>query len=201
MLKTEMLKTGLRQNLLRSRMALSPKLYQEYSDRLCLHLQNFFLNNLAPGQTVLAYQPHRQEPDLRQLFRQLNYQWGLPRCLPQRQLAWHLWQPGEPLVNNSYGLAEPLAIAPPIDPVSIAAGVSGAIGALLIPMVGFDAQGYRLGYGGGYFDRLLANPDWQQVLTIGIAFNLALVPKIPIDPWDLPLHRIFTESGMVVDLV
>jgi 5-formyltetrahydrofolate cyclo-ligase len=188
-----MLKAKLRQDLLRSRMALSPELYQEYSDRLCIHLQEFLQDNLAPGQIVLAYQPHRQEPDLRRIFAQLNYQWGFPRCLPQRQLAWHLWQPGEPLVNNSFGLAEPLAIMPQIDPISIAA--------LLIPMVGFNAQGYRLGYGGGYFDRLLASPDWQQVLTIGIAFDLALVPKIPIDPWDLPLHRIFTESGMVVDLV
>jgi 5-formyltetrahydrofolate cyclo-ligase len=188
-----MIKAELRQELLRSRMALSPELYQEYSDRLCGHLQKFLLNHVIPGQTILAYQPHRQEPDLQRLFAHSDYQWGLPRCLPQRQLAWHLWQPGEPLVNNFYGLAEPLAEANPINPAAIAA--------LLIPMVGFDAKGYRLGYGGGYFDRLLASSEWQQVLTIGIAFDLALVPKIPIDSWDLPLHKIFTESGMVVDLV
>jgi 5-formyltetrahydrofolate cyclo-ligase len=96
-------------------------------------------------------------------------------------------------VKNSYGLAEPLATADALDPAAIAA--------LLIPMVGFDARGYRLGYGGGYFDRLLASSEWQRVLTIGIAFDLALVPNIPIDPWDLPLSRIFTESGMVVNLV
>jgi 5-formyltetrahydrofolate cyclo-ligase len=186
-------KPGLRKDLLRSRMALSPELYQEYSDRLCGHLQKFLQNHVLPGQTILAYQPHRQEPDLRLLFAQPDYQWGLPRCLPQRQLAWHLWQPREPLVNNSYGLAEPLVTANLINPA--------VAKVLLIPMVGFDAQGYRLGYGGGYFDRLLASSEWQQVLTIGIAFDLALVPKIPIDPWDQPLHKIFTESGMVVDLV
>jgi 5-formyltetrahydrofolate cyclo-ligase len=192
-----MVKAELRQNLLRSRMALSPQLYQEYSDRLCEHLQEFLLAHVFLGQTILAYQPHRQEPDLRRLFAQsINqsaYQWGLPRCLPQRQLAWHLWQPGEPLEHNSYGLAEPLATANPINLATTAA--------LLIPMVGFDAEGYRLGYGGGYFDRLLASCEWQRVLKIGIAFDLALVPKIPIDSWDVPLHRIFTESGMVVDLV
>jgi 5-formyltetrahydrofolate cyclo-ligase len=192
-----MVKAELRQNLLRSRMALSSELYQEYSDRLCEHLQKFLLDRVLPGQTILAYQPHRQEPDLSSLLAQPNYQsnyrWGLPRCLPQRQLAWHLWQPGEPLVKNSYGLAEPLATADALDPAAIAA--------LLIPMVGFDARGYRLGYGGGYFDRLLASSEWQRVLTIGIAFDLALVPNIPIDPWDLPLSRIFTESGMVVNLV
>ncbi len=192
-----MLKAELRQDLLRSRIALSRKLYQEYSDQLCGHLQEFLLDYVLPGQTILAYQPYRQEPDLGSLFDQSLYQWGLPRCLPQRQLAWHLWRPGEPLINNSYGLAEPLATATPINLSSLTGGIT----VLLIPMVGFDAQGYRLGYGGGYFDRLLASPDWQQVLTIGIAFDLALVPKISIDPWDLPVHKIFTESGMVVDLV
>ncbi len=186
-------KADLRQDLLRSRMAIPSELYQEYSDRLCGHLQNFLLDQVRPDQTILAYQPHRQEPDLGKLFAQSKYQWGLSRCLPQRQLAWHLWRPGEPLVRNSYGLAEPVATATPID--------LAATAALLIPMVGFDAQGYRLGYGGGYFDRLLANPAWQQVLKIGIAFDVALVPKIPIDPWDLPLHKIFTESGMILDLV
>jgi 5-formyltetrahydrofolate cyclo-ligase len=186
-------KAELRQELLRSRMNLSPELYQEYSDQLCGHLQKFLLAHVLPGQTILAYQPHRLEPDLQRLFTRSDYQWGLPRCLPQRQLAWHLWRPGETLVRNSYGLAEPLATANPINLAETAA--------LLIPMVGFDAEGYRLGYGGGYFDRLLASSEWQQVLKIGIAFDLALVPKIPIDSWDLPLQRIFTESGMVVDLV
>ncbi len=175
-------------------MALSSQLYQEYSGQLCAHLREFLVAKVMPGQTILAYWPHRQEPDLGRLFDLPDYRWGLPRCLPQRKLAWHLWQPGEPLQNNAYGLAEPLATATSVDRVK-------DIGAVLIPMVGFDRQGYRLGYGGGYFDRLLASSEWQQVLTIGIALDLALVPNVPIDSWDLPLRRIFTESGMVVDLV
>jgi 5-formyltetrahydrofolate cyclo-ligase len=189
-----MTKAELRQELLRSRMAIPPALYQEYSDRLYGHLQKFLLDYIPPGQTILAYQPHSQEPDLGKLFQQHNYyQWGLPRCRPQRQLVWHLWQPEEPLIRNAYGLAEPLSTATPINLAETAA--------MLIPMVGFDRAGYRLGYGGGYFDRLLADSAWQRVLTIGVAFDLASVPKIPTNPWDRPLHKIFTESGMVVDLV
>jgi 5-formyltetrahydrofolate cyclo-ligase len=188
-----MIKAELRQNLLRSRMALSPELYQEYSDRLCEHLNFFLSDHFLPGQMILAYQPHRQEPDLGRLITSSGYQWGLPRCLPHKKLAWHRWQPGETLLNNAYGLAQPLPTAPAIEQ-------GENIGALLMPMLGFDRQGYRLGYGGGYFDRLLASPEWQQVLTIGIAFDLALVSKIPIDPWDLPVQKIFTESGLVVDL-
>ncbi len=186
-------KAGLRQELLRARMALATDLHQEYSDRLCEHLANFLVDRVKIGQTVLAYQPHRQEADLSKLWQQSGYEWGLPRCLPDRQLAWHHWQPTEPLAINSYNLAEPLTSAPLVDINSVAV--------LLIPVVGFDLRGYRLGYGGGYFDRLLANPLWAKVLTIGVAFDQALVAKIPTDSWDLPLQRIFTESGMVVNLV
>jgi 5-formyltetrahydrofolate cyclo-ligase len=176
-------------------MAVPVELYRDCSDRLCVHLQEFLQDQLTVGQTVLAYQPHRQEPDLQGLFARADYRWALPRCLPHRQLAWHLWQPDEALVTNSYGLAEPLATATSVEPID-----AGSIGALLIPMVGFDVDGYRLGYGGGYFDRLLASAGWDKILKIGIAFDLAMVPKIPIDPWDLPLPRICTQSGMVVDL-
>jgi 5-formyltetrahydrofolate cyclo-ligase len=186
-------KAILRRELLRSRMALAPDLYRKYSDRLCTHLQEFLTEQVTPGQTILAYQPHRQEPDLRNLWENVSYRWGLPRCLPDRQLAWHYWQPSDQLAVNAYGLAEPLATASLVDLDSISV--------LLIPVVGFDVRGYRLGYGGGYFDRLLASPGWEKVMRIGIAFDQALIPAIPTDPWDLALHRIFTESGMVVYLV
>jgi 5-formyltetrahydrofolate cyclo-ligase len=186
-------KAILRRELLRSRMALAPDLYREYSDRLCTHLHEFLVEQIKPGQTILAYRPHRQEPDLSNLWEHSSYCWGLPRCLPDRQLAWHYWQPLDPLAVNAYGLAEPLATASLVDLDSIAA--------LLIPAVGFDIRGYRLGYGGGYFDRLLASPGWEKVMKIGVAFDQALITTIPTDPWDLPLHRIFTESGMVVYLV
>jgi 5-formyltetrahydrofolate cyclo-ligase len=174
-------------------MSLSADLHRQYSEQLCEHVQSFLANHATSGQTVLAYQAHRQEPDLTKLFSQDGYLWALPRCLPDRQLAWHYWQPTDQLAINSYGLSEPLATAPPVDLDSIAL--------LLIPVLGFDRQGYRLGYGGGYFDRLLANPQWQRVVRIGVAFDQALVPNIPIDPWDIPLQGICTESGMVVNLV
>jgi 5-formyltetrahydrofolate cyclo-ligase len=177
---------------MRSRMALPPALYQKYSDRLCGHLQNFLAPQITSDQTVLAYQPHRQEPDLSKLFNSSSYSWGLPRCLPNRQLAWHCWRPGEQLAISAYGLAEPLAVSHLVAFDSIAV--------LLIPALGFDLQGYRLGYGGGYFDRLLSSPGWARVLTIGVAFDQALIAQIPTDPWDLPLQRICTESGMVVNL-
>jgi hypothetical protein len=67
--------------------------------------------------------------------------------------------------------------------------------ALLIPPVGFDSQGYRLGYGGGYFDRTLAAMI-PQPLKIGLAFELSRIPTIHPQPHDVPMDFIVTEVGI-----
>jgi 5-formyltetrahydrofolate cyclo-ligase len=68
---------------------------------------------------------------------------------------------------------------------------------MLVPAVALDRQGYRLGYGGGYYDRLRANPLWGNIPTIGIAFDFAYIEALPIDPWDLQLDAVCTELGYI----
>ncbi len=190
-------KKTIRQQLLTERQNLSSSLHRQLSHRICQHLEDFLEHNLSSHQTVLAYWPYRQEPDLSPLLRLSKYRWGLPRCLPDhatdagidRQLAWHSWQSGEQLITNRYGLMEPAATLPVVD--------FAQVGAILIPAVAINQQGYRLGYGGGYFDRLLNQPNWQQVMTIGVVFDFAYVPTLPVDKWDQPLAAICTESGLV----
>ena len=63
-----------------------------------------------------------------------------------------------------------------------------------MPLVGFDAQGYRLGYGGGYFDRTLAALA-RKPLTIGVGFEFARLPTIRPQPHDIPMDFIVTEAG------
>jgi 5-formyltetrahydrofolate cyclo-ligase len=67
--------------------------------------------------------------------------------------------------------------------------------ALLIPPVGFDTQGYRLGYGGGYFDRTLAGMS-PQPLKIGVGFELSRIPTIHPQPHDVPMDFVVTEEGV-----
>ncbi len=66
----------------------------------------------------------------------------------------------------------------------------------LVPGIVWDPRGYRIGFGGGFFDRLLAvaGPD---ALIIGLAFELQLVAHLPADPWDIPVDRIVTESRVI----
>jgi len=187
-------KSRLRRHLCQQRQALSVAVWQQKSRQICEHLRSF--PGFQQAQTILAYFSIRQEPDLMPLITACpDRRWGFPRCLDMpkasrsyRTLIWHRWSPSEPLITGPYGIQTPLPTAPCLAPAEV--------DLLLIPAVACDHHGYRLGYGGGYYDRLLADPDWQAKPTIGLVFDLAYVPTLPIDPWDRPLHAVCTENGV-----
>jgi 5-formyltetrahydrofolate cyclo-ligase len=112
--------------------------------------------------------------------------WGFPRCIDQ-SLSWHVWPTAWPLQSGAYGIIEPHPESPIVSPEQV--------DLILVPCVACDRQGYRLGYGGGFYDRLFANPTWQAKPAIGIAFEFSIVEKLPIDPWDLPLTAICSDTG------
>ena len=105
----------------------------------------------------------------------------------EKDLSWHVWQPSQLLVNGAYGIPEPGAHLPRLEPSNI--------DLMLVPAVAIDRRGYRLGYGGGYYDRLRADRRWREIPTIGIVFDFAYVDELPIDPWDLNLDAVCTELG------
>jgi 5-formyltetrahydrofolate cyclo-ligase len=98
-------------------------------------------------------------------------------------LQFREWYPGAIVVKGVFDLPMP-SETPVVRPK-----------ALFIPPVGFDAQGYRLGYGGGYFDRTLAALT-PHPLKIGVAFDLSRIPTIRPQPHDVPMDFIVTESGI-----
>ena len=177
-------KTELRKSLLQTRKSLSPEAWREKSDRLCNHLQTSSL--FTQAKTILAYFSFRQEPDLSPLFT-IPKKWGFPRCVG-KDLSWHIWQPGDLLHTGAYGILEPLPDAPKID--------QSEVDLILVPAVGCDLRGYRLGYGGGYYDRMFSKAEWESKIAIGIIFEFALRAQLPVDSWDRPLYGICTESGL-----
>ena len=178
-------KSVLRKKILKQRQALSEKEWQTKSNLICSHLISSPL--FIQADTIFAYFSFRQEADLTSLF-SLNKNWAFPRCV-NKSLVWHLWHPGELLIKDKYGIQTPRETAPVI-PASSA-------DLILVPTVACDRKGYRLGYGGGFYDRLLASSIGSTFSTVGIVFNLAYIAQLPIDSWDIKLDFVCTENKII----
>jgi 5-formyltetrahydrofolate cyclo-ligase len=190
---TAFAKKALRKQLLAQRQALTAEDCKFKGDAICLSLAQS--KWVKKAQTILGYWSHRQEPNLSPLWEQYfpDKRWGLPRCV-EKQLVWHQWQPTEAnqLQRGPYGILEPLPTLPVLEP--------SAVDLILVPAVGCDRQGFRLGYGGGFYDRLFSHPAWAKVPTIGIVFEFAYLTELTRDPWDYPLRAVCTEMGIALSL-
>lgn len=182
-----MYKSELRKIYLQKRRSLCLKTWETKSKQICEHLKAS--ESFRSAKTVLSYCSFRQEPDLHDLMTisKISKMWGLPRCV-EKTLAWHVWTP-EGLRSGAFGIQEPAPDSPVLE--------SESVDLILVPCVMCDRRGYRLGYGGGFYDRLLSQPQWQDKATIGVLFDFAVVDELPIDPWDRPLDAICTESGLI----
>jgi 5-formyltetrahydrofolate cyclo-ligase len=107
---------------------------------------------------------------------------------PVRPHLWFCrWQPGEPMRPNRFGIAEPKS------PHRIP---TWSLDWVLLPLVGFDAEGGRLGMGGGFYDRTFAHEQrWpRQPRRLGVAHDCQRVNAIPQEGWDLPLASVITDQ-------
>ena len=144
------------------------------------------LKNVTP---VGGYWPIRSEVDSRPLMEALLDR-GQDVALSQilhPHLSWRLWQPGDVLIKGGFGVREPGPDAPEVFP-----------SALLVPLVAFDRRGGRVGYGKGHFDRAIAALEAKHpVLTIGLAYAVQEIDRVPVEPHDRMLDVIVTESELI----
>jgi 5-formyltetrahydrofolate cyclo-ligase len=140
-----------------------------------------------PGIVLGIYWPFQAEFDPRPLIDWLVEQGSsvaLPAVVDKKgPLEYRAWRPGEPLVDGVWNIPVPqqrTIVVPQ---------------AVLAPLVGFDRQCYRLGYGGGYFDRTLAALS-PRPHAIGVGFELSLIETIYPQPFDIPMDVVVTEADM-----
>lgn len=154
-----------------------------------LKIERFLEETLSalPPQTISAYWPFQAEVDLRGLIDRLRAQgWtaALPLVVKKRSpLEFLRWVSDSEMDEGVYGIPVP-RIRVPVQPDVV-----------VIPLVGFDAQNFRLGYGAGYFDITLAALQ-PRPRTIGIGFELARLETIHPHTADIPLDLIITEAGI-----
>ena len=182
-------RTLLRQEFRQRRQALSASVRQTAVNAINIHLCQ--LGTLQNASIVAAFMALAVEVDVRPWMRAHWARQGqvvLPRIAKAGAMAFYPHSSNSALVTNQYGIDEPTGKHPVLP---------AAIDTLLVPLVAYDIIGTRLGMGGGYYDRFLANtrPDTQ---VIGVAFDCqASSTALPRAEWDIPMHAVVTENGVL----
>ncbi len=112
----------------------------------------------------------------------------LPRARPDGTLGLHRVDNLNQLAASQLGIPEPLATCP--------VGVVGSVNFFLVPGLAFDVEGRRLGYGAGFYDRLLHGAT-TQALLVGYGFAFQVTPEVPVEAHDRNLHAIATPAGLI----
>lgn len=168
------------------REALSPDFRMEASQAICFH----FFDKIAfgPEDAIAGYWRIRDEADCQPILVRLM-DGGQLVVLPvvtsaDEPLQFRVWGADAPLYEAGFGTLAPSDLAPRVEPDVI-----------LMPLLGFDKTGTRLGYGGGYYDRTLAHLDKKPML-VGLAFSAQGLDHIPREAHDIPLDAVVTEKGV-----
>jgi 5-formyltetrahydrofolate cyclo-ligase len=138
------------------------------------------------GKALAGYMPMRTEIDPLPAMAVHQGPVGVPVILgPGQALRFRDWSPGTAMVAGEFGAlipAEGLWVEPEV---------------VVVPLVAFDARGFRLGYGGGFYDRTLEGlRALRPTLAVGFAFDAQELAEVPIEPTDQRLDAVITESGV-----
>ena len=150
---------------------------------------SFLRINKLDTKKIGGYYPSNYEIDdleILDLLARQNYQISLPVVKKNNQMNFYSWSKKDPLKINKFGIPEPISseiVYPDI---------------LLVPLVGYDKNLNRLGYGGGFYDRYIEKIDKiKKVTKIGLAFSYQKIKSVPIDQYDKKLDFIITEKEII----
>lgn len=144
-----------------------------------------------PHSNIACYMPLKGEVSCVTIMQKLITQ-GHVICLPavvarNTPLIFRHYRPGDPLVRGMLGPFEPNSTAREIIP-----------DVLVIPMLGYTRDGYRLGYGSGFYDRTIASMRLlKPIKTIGLAFSTQEIEQLPVEPHDIKMDVIITEKEII----
>ena len=140
----------------------------------------------SPNNRVGLYYPFGDEISTLELMGRLtkkNFIISLPVINNKFEMSFYSWNPSEPLTINKFGILEPLKEKKIIPST------------LIIPMLAFDSNLNRLGYGGGFYDRFIQKLERQNIcVKIGLALSCQKINKVPIDKFDKKMDFIITEK-------
>ncbi len=156
--------------------------------------QEHFLSEFPPrsGMAAAIYKSVRGEMGtdrIREAYLAAGAAVFYPCVVGNGEIAFYPHRDGDGWVTGPYGIPEPPR--PPGCPPR-----TGGFDLVLVPGVAFDRLGHRLGQGLGYYDRFLGRLPGS-VLCVGLAYSDQVVPEVPVEDWDVTLHALVTEEGVI----
>ena len=140
-----------------------------------------FKNKILGG-----YYPYNYEIDIMPLvekFQKLNYSITLPKIGMNSEMNFFQWSTKDPLSINKFGIPEPISNKTKFPDI------------LLVPLLAFDKNFNRIGYGGGFYDRYINRlKKIKKIITIGVAYSFQKIKKIPVEKYDIKLDFVVTEK-------
>jgi len=168
-----------------------PQAGEEAARRLADHGLDFLEPAPAYNSVVSGFYAFGEELDAVPLMLRLmggGHRLALPVMVGKGQpLIFRAWKPGDPMKEAAWGIKEPVDAAPEVSP-----------DVLLVPLLAFDLSGYRVGYGGGFYDRTIAGLRAEKpIVTVGLALDELKVDRVPHDAFDQRLDWVLTPSGPI----
>lgn len=190
-------RAALRRHFLHLRRAMAPEEWQARNAQLLHHLGRWWARWRSAQEPrgddhpcwVGLYWPMKGEPDVRPLF--TSWRWrALPAAVASHSpLHFRPWIEGAAMIEDLYGIPTP----------ECAATVRPEV--VIVPLVAFDERGFRLGYGGGFYDRTIAawrDEGWRGV-AVGVGFSFARVADLKPQPHDVPMTVVVSDAGCLLD--
>lgn len=181
-------KQAMREDAMRIRMGAHEMYAVEAAEKAAKHGMGLF-QSFEKHAIIGAYWPMGDELDPRFLMSALaraGYRTALPVVgAKDTPLTFRLWGVGDPLEAGTFGTMHPCVDAPEVVP-----------NALIVPLLAYDEDCYRLGWGGGFYDRTLA--AHSEIKAFGFAFGAQIVDHVPREAHDWPLQGVITEEGVIL---
>ena len=165
---------------------------QGYHEKLNIsfdYILNYLKKNKVNGKVIGGYYPYNYEINALNLFKDLekkNYKITLPKINNKAQMNFFYWSTKDPLKVNKFGIPEPIS------------NIKEYPNILLVPLVAFDKDLNRIGYGGGFYDRYINKIKKRKKITsIGLAYSFQKVKKIRTNRYDMKLDYVVTEKKLL----
>jgi 5-formyltetrahydrofolate cyclo-ligase len=165
---------------------------KNYFKNLSINFNKFlkFLESKGNNKKIIGgYYPYNCEIDTLEILKKLEkkkYSISLPKIGKNKKMNFYQWSYKDPLSINIYGIPEPISKKKAIPEI------------LLIPLVAYDDDLNRLGYGGGFYDRYISDIKTdKRIIKIGLGFSFQKIDKLPINHYDQKLDYIVTEINFI----